>query len=97
MPCPVNITVWDHSVNDRNHYYCVYNGGAKVYATIRDTMGTDRFIAALHDLYTQNRYGIITGRDLLTIFQQHSATDLRPALRDYLTYDWLDSLPSPGG
>ncbi|MHB8646368.1 MAG: M1 family aminopeptidase [Thermomicrobiales bacterium] len=97
LPCPVNITVWDHSVNDRDHYYCVYNGGAKVYATIRDTMGSERFVAALHDLYTQDRYGIFTARDLLTLFQQHSATDLRPALHAYLTYDWLDALPSPGG
>ncbi len=97
LPCPVNITVWNHSVSDRDHYYCVYTGGAKVYATIRDTMGSDRFVAALHDLYTQDRYGIITGRALLTVFQQHSATDLRPALHDYLTYDWLDApLPSSG-
>jgi hypothetical protein len=97
LPCPVNITVWDHSVSDDDHYYCVYSGGAKLYATIRDTMGTEAFVAALHDLYTQDRYGIITGRDLLTIFQQHSATDLRPMLHDYLTYDWLDALPPPGG
>jgi hypothetical protein len=97
LPCPVNITVWDRSVNDRNHYYCVYNGGAKVYATIRDLMGSDRFVAALHDLYTQDRYGIFTGRDLLTIFQQQSATDLRPALHRYFDYDWLDALPPPGG
>jgi len=97
LPCPVNITVWDHSVSDRDHYYCVYTGGAIVYATIRDTMGSDRFVAALHDLSTQDRYGIITGRDLLTVFQQHSATDLRPALHAYLTYDWLDALPPPSG
>ncbi|MDQ2787940.1 MAG: hypothetical protein M3Y58_23395 [Chloroflexota bacterium] len=97
LPCPVNITVWDRSVSDRDHYYCVYTGGANVYATIRDTMGTDRFVAALRDLFTQDRYGIITARDLLTVFQQHSATDLRPALHTYLTYDWLDALPSPGG
>ena len=85
------------SVSFTNHYFCVYDGGREVYATIRDTMGTDRFISALHDLYTQDRYGIITARAMLTIFQQHSATDLRPALRDYLSYDWLDSLPAPGG
>jgi len=97
LPCPVNITVWDHSVSDRDHYYCVYTGGAKVYATIRDTIGSGRFVAALHDLSTQDRYGIITARDLLTIFQQHSATDLRPTLHAYLTYDWLDALPPPGG
>ncbi len=97
LPCPVSITVWDRSVNDRDHYYCVYSGGAKVYATIRDTMGVERFVAALHDLYAQDRYGIVTARDLLTLFQQHSPTDLRPVLRDYLDYDWLDALPPPGG
>ncbi|MDQ6908231.1 MAG: hypothetical protein M3176_15525 [Chloroflexota bacterium] len=97
LPCPVNITVWDTSVSDRNHYDCVYTGGAQVYATIRDTMGADRFVAALHDLYMRYRYGIISSRDLLTLFQQHSATDLRLALRPYLTYDWLDALPPPGG
>lgn len=97
LPCPVSIPVWDTSVPFRNHYFCVYDGGRKVYATIRDTMGTDRFTAALHDLYARDRYGIITARDLLTTFQQHSAADLRPALRDYLSYDWLDVLPPPGG
>ncbi len=97
LPCLVNITVWDHSVNDRDHYYCVYNGGAKVYATIRDTMGSERFIAALHDLYARYRYGIFSAHDMLTLFEQHSATDLRPALHDYLMYDWLDALPPPGG
>ena len=97
LPCPVNISVWDHSVSAPDHYYCVYDGGRKVYATIRDTMGTDRFVAALHDLYTRYRYGIVSARDMLTLFQQHSPTDLRPALRDYLDYDWLNSLPSPGG
>jgi hypothetical protein len=97
LPCPVTITVWDRSVSDRDHYYCVYSGGAEVYATIRDTMGVDRFVAALHDLYTQDRYGIITARDLLTLFQQYSAADLRPALPRYLDYDWLDTLPPPGG
>lgn len=97
LPCRVNIPVWDTSASFRNHYFCVYDGGRKVYATIRDTMGADRFVAALHDLYAQDRYGIITARDLLTNFQQHSAADLRPALRDYLSYDWLDALPPPGG
>jgi aminopeptidase N len=97
LPCRVSIPVWDMSIPFRDHYFCVYDGGREVYATIRDTMGADRFVAALHDLYTQDRYGIITARDMLTIFQQHSATDLRPALRDELSYDWLDSLPAPGG
>ncbi|MCA1722813.1 MAG: hypothetical protein LC748_00875 [Thermomicrobia bacterium] len=97
LRCPVNITVWDRSVSDRDHYFCVYTGGATVYATIRDTMGSERFVTALQELYSQYRYGIITGRDLLTVFQQHSATDLRPALHPYLTYDWLDALPNPGG
>ncbi len=95
LPCGVSIPVWDMSIPFRDHYFCVYDGGRKVYATIRDTMGTDRFIAALHDLYARDRYSIITARDLLTIFQRHSAADLRPALRDYLSYDWLDALPPP--
>ena len=97
LPCAVSISVWETSVSDRDHYYCVYNGGRKVYGAIRDAMGTDRFVAALHDLFARNRYGVITARDLLTTFQQHSATDLRPVVRDYLSYDWLDTLSSPGG
>lgn len=97
LPCDVNISVWDRSVTFRDHYFCVYDGGRKVYGTIRDAMGADRFVAALHDLYAQNRYSIITGRDVLTNFQQHSAIDLRPILHDYFSYDWLDTLPSPGG
>ncbi len=97
LPCTVNITVWDTSVSDRNHYYCVYDGGREVYRDDPRHDGRYPFIAALHDLFTQNRYGIISARDLVTTFQQHSATDLRPALRDYLSYDWLDTLPPPGG
>lgn len=97
LPCRVSITVWERSVSDRDHYFCVYDGGRALYAAIRDAMGSDRFLAALRDLYTKDRYGIISARDLLTNFQQHSATDLRPVLRDYVSYDWLDALPAPGG
>jgi hypothetical protein len=96
LPCAVSATVWEPGITAGNRYYCVYDGGRALYAAIRDTMGTDRFLTALHDLYAQHRYGIITARDLLTIFQLHSTTDLRPTYRIYLSYDWLDTLPDPG-
>jgi hypothetical protein len=95
--CSVSVSVWDQGVNARDRYYCVYNGGSALYAATRDAMGTDRFIAALHDLYTQNRYGIVTAQDVLTSFQRHSVKDLRPVFRNYVDYDWLDALPDPGG
>ncbi len=91
LPCRVSVSVWEPGVSARNRYYCVYDGGRKFYAAIRDTMGTDNFLAGLHDLYTKNRYGIVTARDLLATFQQHSPTDLRPTFRAYVSYDWLDT------
>ncbi len=97
LPCSVGVTVWDQGVTPRDRYYCVYSGGRALYAAIRDAMGTDRFLAALHDLCTQNRYGIVTARDVLTNFQRHSAADLRPVARNYASYAWLDALPDPGG
>jgi hypothetical protein len=96
LPCSVSVSVWDQGVTARDRYYCVYDGGSAFYAAIRDAMGTNRFVAALHDLYTQNRYGIVTARDVLTNFQRHSAKDLRPVFRNYVRYDWLDALPDPG-
>ncbi len=95
LPCEVNITVWN-TLSDEDATYCAYNGGRKVYAVMRDVMGTERFLAALHDLYTANLYGIVTARDVLAIFQKHSAKDLRPVVRPYFSYDWLDTLLPPG-
>lgn len=92
LPCRVSVSVWDPGVSARDRYYCVYDGGRKAYAAIRDAMGTDRFLAALRDLYAKNRYGIVTARDLLANFQRYSTTDLRPTFRAYLSYDWLDTL-----
>lgn len=97
LPCAVSATVWDTTISERDLNYCAYNGGRKVYATIATAMGPDAFIAALHDLYLNHIYGIISAQDVLTTFQRHSSVDLRPLVKPYLTYDWADSLPAPGG
>lgn len=96
LPCDVSAGVWD-GLSDRDLVTCVYDGGRKLYADLRDAMGTDSFLAALHDLFVTNRYGIVTARDVLTTFQRHSPHDLRPAAHRYLSYDWIDALPPPGG
>jgi len=97
LPCAVSATVWDTSISERDLLYCVYNGGRVTYAAIATAMGPAAFTAALHDLYANHVYGIISARDLLTTFQQHSAADLRPIVKPYLAYNWVDPLPPPGG
>jgi len=97
LPCSVSATVWDTSISERELLYCAYNGGRKVYAAIATAMGPAAFTAALHDLYANHIYDIISARDLITAFQAYSATDLRPIVKPYLAYDWIDQLPAPGG
>ena len=92
LPCDVNISVWDLSVSFRDHYFCVYDGGRKVYGAIRDAMGTDRFVASLHDLYARDRYGIITARDLLTNF--HSTARQTSAPSSVITFPTTGLIPS---
>lgn len=97
LPCAVSTSVWNHAVRDDDLNDCAYRGGRAVYATVAAALGPERFTRALRDIYVAHRYGIMSAREMLTIFQKHSPTDLRPALKPYLDYDWLPALPPPGG
>ena len=55
-------------------------------------MGDEAFWAALQELYRDDRFGIITPRDLLAHWQARSPVDLRPLFRQYLDYDWINQL-----
>ncbi len=96
LPCAVSVSVWDETIPARDLDTCAYSGGRAVYATIATALGPERFARALHELYDTHRYGIVSAREMLTIFQRHSPTDLRSLLRPYLDYDWLPALPPPG-
>jgi hypothetical protein len=78
---------------DRNWYYSIYEQGARFYSAVKATMGDDAFWAAMQDIYATHAFGIATAWDMLTTWQRHSPTDLRPLYHEYFRYDWIDSLP----
>jgi hypothetical protein len=82
---------------NRNWYYSIYEQGARFYAAVKAAMGDDAFWPAFQDLYTHHAFGIVTAWDMLSNWQQHSSTDLRPLYHEYFRYDWIDALPGTGG
>jgi hypothetical protein len=78
---------------NRNWYYSIYEQGARFYNEVKTTMGDDAFWAAMHDLYAIYAFGIATAWDVLSTWQRHSSTDLRPLYHEYFRYDWIDTLP----
>jgi hypothetical protein len=81
----------------RSWYYAIYEQGARFYDAVLAAMGTDAFWAAMHEVYDTFAFGIVTPWDMLSIWQRHSAADLRPLFHDTFRYDWIDHLPAPGG
>jgi aminopeptidase N len=80
----------------RQPYYSIYEQGARLWYAVLDAMGPDDFWSAMHDLYDQHRFGIVTAWDVLSTWQRHSVNDLRPLFHDAFRYDWIDQLPLPG-
>jgi aminopeptidase N len=78
-------------------YNSIYLQGQAFYQTVLETMGSDAFWAAMHELYGRFVYGIVTPWDLLSLWQAHSPTDLRPLFAQAFRYPWIDQLPPPGG
>ncbi len=81
----------------RNWYFSIYEQGARFYMEVKAAMGDDAFWAAFREIYVDHAFGIATAWDVLTTWQDYSPTDLRPIYRAFFRYDWIDSLPVPGG
>jgi aminopeptidase N len=81
----------------RAWYYAIYEQGARFYDAVLAAMGPDAFWAAMHEVYDTFAFGVVTPWDMLSIWQRHSASDLRPLFHDTFRYDWIDQLPAPGG
>jgi len=80
---------------NRNWYFSIYEQGARFYAEVKATMGDDAFWAAMQDLYVNHAFGIATAWDVLSTWQRHSPTDLRPLYHSYFRYDWIDAIGDP--
>ncbi len=78
-------------------YQSIYYQGQRFYQAVLDTMGSDVFWAAMQQLYQQHKFGIVSPWDVLSTWQAHSPTDLRPLFRSTFRYVWIDRLPGPGG
>ncbi|HYI16758.1 MAG TPA: hypothetical protein VEX37_15275 [Thermomicrobiales bacterium] len=77
---------------NRNWYFSIYEQGAHFYADVKATMGDDAFWAAMREIYANHAFGIATAWDVLSTWQRHSPTDLRPLYHTYFRYDWIDGL-----
>ncbi len=94
---PIDATAFEMSGEDRQWYYSIYEQGARFWYQVAWEMGWDGFWAAWRDVYAADAFGIVTPWELLSTWQRHSATDLRPLFDDAFRYDWIDQLPPPGG
>ncbi|HMM43154.1 MAG TPA: hypothetical protein PKA95_14760, partial [Thermomicrobiales bacterium] len=80
----------------RQWYYSIYEQGARFYYQVAWQMGWNDFWHAWRDLYQRHAYGIVTPAEVLSIFQSHSSSDLRPLYDEYFRYPWIwDLLPNP--
>jgi hypothetical protein len=78
-------------------YYSIYEQGARLYYAVLEAMGWNDFWTAMQGLYENHRFGIVTAWDVLSQWQSHSQTDLRPLYHEYFRYEWIDRLPGPAG
>lgn len=73
-------------------YRSIYDQGEAFYQQVHLAMGDEAFWRALQALYRDDRFAIVTPRDLLMHWQAASPVDLRPLFRQYLDYPWIDEL-----
>jgi hypothetical protein len=77
---------------NRNWYFSIYEQGARFYSEVKATMGDDAFWTAMQEIYANHAFGIATAWDVLSTWQRHSPTDLRPLYHEYFRYEWIDAL-----
>jgi aminopeptidase N len=80
----------------RNWYYSIYEQGARFYYDVRASMGDDAFWRAFRDIYARYANDIVTPVGMLSTFQEHSTSDLRPLFDTYFRYPWVRELSGPG-
>lgn len=87
---------WAELPTDRRYYYAIYEQGARFYYAVMSTMGWNAFWAAMQEIASTYQFEIVTPYDMLTIWQRHSESDLRPLYDQYFRYPWIGELPEPG-
>ena len=63
----------------------IYVKGALMLDDIRNTVGTDKFLAGLKQYYSANKFGIARPEDLMGAMEKSSKRQLKP-----LFDSWLD-------
>ena len=66
------------------YFHTVFYKGTELLNTIRGAMGDDAFFVAMREFVHANRFGFVTGRDLLEHLSNGSDANLRPTYRAYL-------------
>lgn len=70
----------------------IYTQGGAFYTRVMRAMGEEAFWRAMQRLYREFRFGIVTPRDVLGVWQAESAVDLRPLFAEYFDYPWVGEL-----
>lgn len=83
---PVSSGVYSGFVSESQYTATVYDTGVVMLNKVRQAMGDDPFYDALRDYYTTFKFKRATARDLLTILQRHSQSDLGGIFSQYLDY-----------
>ena len=72
--------------SDETEYsYMIYVKGALMLDDVRNTVGTDKFVAGLKKYYNDNKYGIAEPQNLIGAMEKASGRQLKP-----LFDSWLD-------
>jgi hypothetical protein len=66
------------------YFHTVFYKGTELLNAVRGTMGDDAFFAAIREFVDDNRFGFVTGRDLLEQLSRGTDANLRPTYRAYL-------------
>lgn len=80
---PAGLAVADYG-KWNTYYAAVYGRGAQFLHTLRDELGDQAFFAGLQRYYTDHKYGVAHGADVLTAFETSSGRQL-----DELFKRWL--------
>ena len=70
---------------ETEYTYLIYVKGALMLDDIRNTVGTDKFLAGLKQYYSANKFGIARPEDLMGAMEKSSKRQLKP-----LFDSWLD-------
>jgi hypothetical protein len=83
---PVSSGVYSGFISERQYTATVYDTAVVMLNKVRLAMGDGPFYEALRDYYATFKFKRATSRELLTILQRHSASDLGAIFSQYLGY-----------